>query len=1738
MNRINLGVILALFVLIGAGFGYSFPGSVGIIRLNPVHTSYVGGPSISQPYPISHPGLPSFGSPTLKGSQCGVSPQIVDGTPYYTIGASNPCGSFPYKVTKVEVKIETNPYYSRSEEIYMKVQAKDYKTLYVYKTLNPGQTYTYTFKPGDRFGDGVFPSWMWLFEVSSYPHPQFFKRVTIKVYYEPQNPEVWMYIQHKSGYNPHSTTVYCWGEEVDSNIQTMKLYVDNVLKYQVGGLEIRKNVKFNTVGTHTLKCVAIARNGKSASTTGTVYVKPAPDFFVPGYLVNLPTSLTDEDDFVLNFSVMNIGDEGEDASVATVPVQVYLDGNLSWSQNVYVPGGSTVPLSANLGKQLVGNHTLLIIVDPNKTNHDKDYSNNNYTTTFEVVSANHSPIANFYWDPEKPLVNQTVIFYDNSTDPDNNILSYDWDFGDGYTSHGATTMHVYRSAGTFFVTLTVTDAGGLSSTTTKTLHVLAKPTITIFDASPTSGHNPLTVTFRFSASDVDSKVLDFILDYGDGNQRVGTANVSTGYSFTHTYLNQGIYNATLTVTDVDGLADTQTVQIDVAQNHPPSILMFTANQTEGFAPLTVQFFFTATDPDNDAIYYTLDFGDNTSDSGSGNSATLYHTYSTPGQFVATLTVSDSFTGGLYDSKQILITVNKPLPDLVISAVNLPQVFQETKNATITVNITNIGVENATDVELGFACSLKNQLAMVPLSTVGTVNVSAGETVSITFNWAPPSYGNYTLYFGVDPSNKIGELNETNNDYTENVYVDPLPDFAIDENSIAATGLMEGHSGVVSVTTLNVGHTSGTTVVYLISNGTLIGNETVTIDASGFETVDFQVTVPVSVSDVTYTIRVDPNNVVDELNETNNEATKTFSVDPDNAPVIDPIPDQNVTVGDTLQIRVNATDPDGDIIIFSDNTSLFDINATTGEIVYTANSSDVGTHIIEITASDGIKSTTAVFTLTVSPQIPPADLVVDSIDAPSNVWSGETVLVNVTISNIGNKSTGAFWVSLGDGIIQYKKVDNLDPGSSVTVTFNWTAPNVDGDVTLVSIADVYDNVTESNETNNNATVTVHVTQKVFDASVNNVSVPATVNVNESFNISFEIGNNGNQDMTIPVVVYLNGTEIYSENITLSPGATAARDIIHTVSTEGSYVVEVVVDPNDIISESNETNNNATKTFTAVNPQPNQLPIADAGPEVWAKVGTPAEFNASNSYDPDGTIVSYDWDFGDGTTGAGEVVDHIYNSTGLYTVTLIVTDNRGGQATDTTLAAIWNNTGLPDFVPYVETLSVVKGENSTVNVLIYNLGNVSNNTTVVAYLNKGTPEEELLLNTTILSKAINKTLVPVVINYNGSASEISFTVIVDPDNNVTESNETNNEITVNLTVMQRPVATFIASPTSGYVPLTVHFNASNSYDPDGTIVSYDWGFGDGITANGEVVDHIYSNTGTYTAKLVVTDNDGLKSEYETTISVSTRPSGGGGGGGFGGGYINPNPPKKKETLIIREDVVTYHVGNLTITRDYKYDPKENVTVITTVVYGSGKVQRYKITDTLPKTIVENIANMTVTPYPDDVIKADPVMAWVIGLGEGQTFTYVYRIPGKVSLDRILALPTPTVTVMTIPKPVVPTEETNETTTPTVNTTNATTNPSTTSPITGLITFAQSNLKNLILAVLLAVFIVLVAIYFDVVKKVKDAASSVTPLEEIHEVNIPNDAIQEGDTGKPEDILWLNGISINTMDNIRNDNENQGF
>ena len=107
---------------------------------------------------------------------------------------------------------------------------------------------------------------------------------------------------------------------------------------------------------------------------------------------------------------------------------------------------------------------------------------------------------------------------------------------------------------------------------------------------------------------------------------------------------------------------------------------------------------------------------------------------------------------------------------------------------------------------------------------------------------------------------------------------------------------------------------------------------------------------------------------------------------------------------------------------------------------------------------------------------------------------------------------------------------------------------------------------------------------------------------------------------------------------------------------------------------------TKVIIGTSSQ-NQQPIADTGGPYSCNAGELIGLDGSDSYDPDGTITNYTWNFGDGTKGYGILITHLYSDAGTYIVDLIVTDNEDETHTTSTsitvTAKVSSNIETPGF-----------------------------------------------------------------------------------------------------------------------------------------------------------------------------------------------------------------------------------------------------------------------------------------------------------------------------------------------------------------------------------------------------------------------------------------------------------------------------
>lgn len=253
-------------------------------------------------------------------------------------------------------------------------------------------------------------------------------------------------------------------------------------------------------------------------------------------------------------------------------------------------------------------------------------------------------------------------------------------------------------------------------------------------------------------------------------------------------------------------------------------------------------------------------------------------------------------------------------------------------------------------------------------------------------------------------------------------------------------------------------------------------------------------------------------------------------------------------------------------------------------------------------------------------------------------------------------------------------------------------------------------------------------------------------------------------------------------------------------------------------------------------PNQSPVA-----AFTSTGSGLEVtvDGSGSSDPDGTVASYDWNWGDGTADGSGVSDtHAYAAAGTYTVKLTVTDNDGATDSVTHDVTVTNTPPTASFTTSANALKVtVDGTGSSDpdgSIASYNW-----------HWGDGSPDSSGSTASHTYATPGNYT-VELTVTDNGGATDV-----VSHDVNVTLSNEP-------------PVAAF----TSTTDDLKVSVDASGSNDPDGTVASYDWDWGDGSDGGtGSTTSHTYATAGTYTIKLTVTDNDGATDSI--SHDVTTNP-----------------------------------------------------------------------------------------------------------------------------------------------------------------------------------------------------------------------------------------------------------------------------
>ncbi|HYD03402.1 MAG TPA: PKD domain-containing protein, partial [Alphaproteobacteria bacterium] len=761
-------------------------------------------------------------------------------------------------------------------------------------------------------------------------------------------------------------------------------------------------------------------------------------------------------------------------------------------------------------------------------------------------------------------------------------------------------------------------------------------------ATPRSGNSPLSVAFGSSVSG-GSGVYSYTWTFGDGS----TAN--TAQTATHTYNAAGTHSSSLTVTDGAGrTVITNCGQIVVSQPTPtPSLDIDSINCFPRIA----------SGGNQSCSVYVTSSADPTP---GGVDVDIYYV---DGTFFGTCT-TDPLSGGCEAQSVVTGTGQRT----VYATAQLAGHINDTDTYpryTFDVfaqryNIINLGTYNDSNFMFPDDVFYRGEDLYARFQVYDPINnqfvtsdiVTAASLVSLPGGRADMSRMTYS----------------GNWYYYELAQIPLTHDFLGDSNVFAFafnfTGLTAGQAQVELTILNNEPVMNPIPDVYVTVGGTNI----LDLDSYGTDLEDnplrYQITSPTStgytaainannnqlsitgaiVGDYTLTVAgYDLDNAFDTTNiivhvipATNNTLTTSCVATPTsgNAPLT--VAFGSTTSGGTGSYTYRWT--------FGDNT-----NSTTTTSTTSHTYNNAGSYTASLTVTDGAGNTATAncgpSAITVNPVTPAL-----TAACSANPTNGNAPLA-VTFNATGTGGSGA-----------YTYTYNYDSTSSFTTTDStsiFTYNNAGTYNPTLTITDAAGN-TATADCGTDITVT---NPTPVNLSVSCLASPSSGNA--PLNVTFVIGASGG-----------SGVYTYTYNYdSTSSFTTNSSTSIFTYNTVGTYTPDV-----DVVDSLGNSGSTTCGLIVISNAPPaNVTLIADAGGPYTGFLNEPITFNASGSQSSLG-IVSYRWDFGDGTvvTTTSPTLNHTYRSIGWFVVTLTVTDAGGYQDSDTTTAFIVERT---NFAPRV-------------------------------------------------------------------------------------------------------------------------------------------------------------------------------------------------------------------------------------------------------------------------------------------------------------------------------------------------------------------------------------------------------------------------------------------------------------------------
>jgi len=1016
---------------------------------------------------------------------------------------------------------------------------------------------------------------------------------------------------------------------------------------------------------------------------------------------------------------------------------------------------------------------------------------------------NNPPISNFtYSQQNRKLV---IDFTDTSIDSDGVISSWNWNFGDNSFDTIQNPTHSYLSAGTYQVSLSVTDNGGKTNTITKNVIVAPlinlAPIISNITGTQTS-FKPLVGKFTETSLDPDGYISKWDWNFGDG-QTFSTTD-STLKNPTHTYLFPGVYTVSLTVTD-DGLPDgtnkktaTSSIQFTITPppaNQPP-VALFTVDTNNVFAPIVINFTDASTDADGRIVSWLWEFetGRSVFYNAQTYQKTVSYTFNKSGTYPVKLTVRDDGNLSSTYILDIVIKNNAPVP--ILSASPNPVLSQTLVSffGNNSYDLDGSISKYAWDFGDGTVISQGTTLESHTYSKPGTYRAS----LTVTDNIGDSSTAN--LLITVTNRNPVARITYT----SLNVKAPGNLTFNGDTSS-DLDGIISSYN-------------------WTVSNGLSATTPNATFNFT---------------TEGTYTVAL---LVADDSGGTNSTSVIVNVTPPDNILPIAVLSVDKISgiANDTFVFNTSSSyDPDGTIILyqldFGDGTSTQFVRPAPIPHVYKS----VGIFTAKLSVFDNrnglsIETANSVQIITINNQPPVASFTF----GPNNAFTFDLVTFTDTSTDPDNSIVKWVW-DYGDTTT----FTTSDPAQkSPQKSYNKGNKDYTVSLTVYDNLGLFNTVSQLVRINNRKPFAVISTNKTV---TNNTIVGIA-----PFTVIFD---SNSYDLDGTVVNY----EWYLNGISGTPITTKSFTYTFTNFRFTPYVVTLRVQDDD------GTWSDSVFIGVKVN-APNLPPVAVIGvnpPTRTRLAPVTVDFSGAGSYDPDnvGGPLIYSWDFGNGSTSDLVSGSTTYSQPGTYKVSLTVTDNLAATNTATIDYIVLNNkpVALIDTVPSGVSQVQVNSSVEFTSSASYDPDSTQFINGFKWLIDGDNQNSNTPSISTSFSTTGNHTVTLSVFDNLGLESDpVSKSIFVvstpPPPVNKNPIAILGNEPSVTGNIELKVGDTFT-------------FDGTNSYDPeDATNITYEWSINNVKTGYDSTFINQFNNIGTFTISLVVFDSQKLSSTPATNLN----------------------------------------------------------------------------------------------------------------------------------------------------------------------------------------------------------------------------------------------------------------------------------